>query len=150
VANLATSLDWYQAVFGAEHLSALDHLDSDGTRYAVILRIPGVPVPIQLRWAPAAALALRECDVIVLAVDSADELDIWVEHLDAHKVTHSPILARGGGPIVVMADPDGKFIRIMLSPAGGIVAQTLPRGHLDPEGPWLNPAPMRRPRTHID
>jgi len=55
VAHLATSLDWYQTVFGAEHLAALDHLDSDGARYAVILGIPDVPVPVELRWAPAAA-----------------------------------------------------------------------------------------------
>jgi predicted enzyme related to lactoylglutathione lyase len=150
VADLATSLDWYQTVFGAEHLAALDHLDSDGAKYAVIFRIPGVPVPVELRWAPAAALALRDCDTIVLAVDSADQLDVWVEHLDAHKVTHSPILPGGGGPIVVIVDPDGKYIRIMLSHAGGLAAQTLPRGHLDPEGPWLNPVPMRHPRTRLD
>jgi catechol 2,3-dioxygenase-like lactoylglutathione lyase family enzyme len=146
VLDLEVSLDWYQRVFDAVHLRALDHIDSDGARYAAILNIAGVPVPLELRWAPSAARALRECDIIVLAVDSAGQLDDWVQHLDASDVEHSPILTGAGGAIVVIADPDGKFIRLMVSPPGGVTAQTLPPTHLDPQGPWLDPAPMRHPR----
>ena len=146
VFDLEASLDWYQKVFGADHLQALDHLDSDGTRYAAIVSIPGVRVPVQLRWAPTAANALRECDVIVLAVDSAEQLNGWIEHLDANEVEHSPVITGGGGAVVIIVDPDGKFIRLMVSPPGGVAAQTLPAAHLDPEGPWLNSAPMRHPR----
>jgi catechol 2,3-dioxygenase-like lactoylglutathione lyase family enzyme len=146
VSDLPVGLDWYSRVFGAEHLSELDHIDSDGIRFATILKFPGVPVPVELRWAPAAARALRECDSIVLAVDSTQHLDDWVEHLDALGIDHSSVLAGGASPVVVMADPDGKFIRLMLSPAGGSASTTLPSEHLDPEGPWLDPVPMRHPR----
>jgi catechol 2,3-dioxygenase-like lactoylglutathione lyase family enzyme len=146
VSDLPTCLDWYSKVFGAEHLTALDHIDSDGARFAVILNLPGVPVPVELRWAPTAARALRQCDVIVLAVDSARHLDDWVDHLDALHVEHSPVLGGGASPVVVLADPDGKFIRLMMAPSGGAADTTLPSAHLDPEGPWLNPAPMRHPR----
>jgi hypothetical protein len=89
---------------------------------------------------------LRECDTIVLAVDSAEQLDDWVEHLDANEVEHSAVLTGGGRPVVIIVDPDGKFIRLMVSPPGGVAAQTLPAAPLDPEGPWLNPAPMHHPR----
>jgi len=147
VGNLEASLDWYRVVFGAEHLAGLDHFDNDGARYAAILNIPGVPIAVELRWAPVWARALRECDIVVLAVDSADQLDVWLGHLDANRVAHSPILTGGGGPVVVIVDPDGKFIRLMVSPRGGVAAQTLPAERLEPEGPWLNPAPMRHPRT---
>jgi hypothetical protein len=141
-----THLDWYQRVFDASHVPGLDHVDSKGTRYAAILEIPGVPVPLELRWAPAAAEALRECDILVLAVDSADELAQWVPHLDTLDVTHSPILTGGDGPVLVMANPDGKFIRLMVAPPEGVSAQTLCGAPSDPEGPWLNPISMQHPR----
>ena len=124
----------------------LDHVDSDGTRYAAILGLPGLPVPLELRWAPAAAQELCECDILVLAVDSADELVQWVTHLDTLNVGHSPILTGGGGPVLVVVDPDGKFIRFMVVPAEGVSTQTLSGARSDPEGAWLNPVPMRYPR----
>jgi hypothetical protein len=90
------------------------------------LNIPGVPVPVGLRWEPVWSRALRECDIALLAVDSANQLDAWLAHLDANRVAHSPLLTGGGGPVVVIVDPDGKFIRVMVSPRDGVAAQTLP------------------------
>lgn len=146
VVDLDASLVWYQRVLGAHHLTRLDHVDSDGTRYAAVLQIPGLPVPIELRWAPTAALALRQCDLMVLALDTDEQLDDWIEHLDAHDVEHSPVLAGGGGAVIVIVDPDGKFIRLMRQPPGGLASQTMPDKPLDPDGPWLNAPPMRHPR----
>src|ERR1700681_5108741 len=57
VTDLDTSLNWYRRVFDAEHLARFDHYDGAGTRYAVILQLPGVDIPIELRWAPDAAAA---------------------------------------------------------------------------------------------
>jgi Glyoxalase/Bleomycin resistance protein/Dioxygenase superfamily len=147
VTDLDTHLDWYQRVFDASLVPGLDHIDSEGARYAAILEIPGVPVPLELRWAPAAGEALRGCDILVLAVDSAGELADWVAHLDTLDVTHSPILTGGGGPVLVMVDPDGKFIRLMVVSPEGVSVQTLSGTRSDPEGPWLNPIPMRHPRA---
>ena len=146
IVDLETGLAWYREVFGAEHLVARDDFDSDGARYAALLSIRGVPLPVELGWAPDWALALYECDVVVLAVDSADQLGAWIEHLGVHQVLHSPIVTAGGGPVVVIVDPHGKFIRLMPAPPGGVAAQTLPREHAEPEGPWLNPAPTRHPQ----
>lgn len=145
VADLDTSLAWYRRVLGATHLTRLDHVDSAGIRYATLLEVPGLPVIIELRWAPAAAHALRQCDLIVLALDTDEQFDEWISHLDAQDVEHSPVLAGGGGPILVIVDPDGKFIRLMKRPPGGLAAQTMPDHPLDPDGPWLDAPPMRHP-----
>jgi hypothetical protein len=124
--DLDTHVDWYQRVFDASHLPALDHVDSDGARFAAILGVPGLPVPLELRWAPAAAHALRECDILVPAVDSADAVALWVTHLDTLTVKHSPILTGGGGPVIVMVDPDGKYIRLMVTPEGVTTRRSRP------------------------
>lgn len=149
VVDLDASLAWYQRVLGADHLTGLDHVDSDGTRYATMLAVPGLSVLIELRWAPAAAHALRQCDLIVLALDTDEQFDDWIEHLDAQGVEHSPVLAGGGGPIIVIADLDGKFIRLMKQPPGGLASQTMPANPPDPEGPWLDAPPMRHPRPTV-
>jgi catechol 2,3-dioxygenase-like lactoylglutathione lyase family enzyme len=146
VGDLDVSLAWFRRVLGAVHLEDLDHVDSDNARFAAIVKLPGSPLLIELRWAPAAARALRECDLLVLNVDDAAHLDSWVDHLDALEVEHSPVLGGGGGPVVVIVDPDGKFIRLMVAPPGGMESQSLRGKHLDPEGSWLNSAPMRHPR----
>jgi catechol 2,3-dioxygenase-like lactoylglutathione lyase family enzyme len=146
VADLPRSLRWYQTVFDAEHLGRLDHVDSDGSRFATILRIPGLPVLIELRWAPTAANALRECDLIVLALDSTAQFDDWIRHLDDVGAEHSPVLKGGGGDVIVVVDPDGTFIRLMMQPPGGMASQSMPDTPLDPEGPWLDAPPMRHPR----
>jgi hypothetical protein len=146
VTELDIHLDWYQRVFDASYVSALDHVDGDGARYAAILEVPGLPVPLELRSAPAAADALCECDILVLAVDSADELAQWVTHLDTADVTHAPIVTGGAGPVLVAVDPDGKFIRFMVVSTEGVSTHTLSGPRSDPEGPWLNPIPMRHPR----
>jgi catechol 2,3-dioxygenase-like lactoylglutathione lyase family enzyme len=148
VADLERSLDWYERVFDAVHVSGLDHFDGDGTRYATILNVPGIPVPLELRWAPIAARALRECDIIVLGIDSAEQIADWAERFDANEVEHSPTLVGAAGPLVVLVDPHGSFIRLMVTPPNGATAHTLPARHQNPEDPWLNPAPMRHPRAH--
>lgn len=146
VADLDASLAWYETILGAHRLTGLDHIDSDGVRYATILEVPGLPVLIELRWAPTAAHALLQCDLIVLALDTDEQFDQWIAHLDAHDVEHSPVLAGGGGPVIVIVDPDGKFIRLMKQPPGGLASQTMPDKPLDPDGPWLDAPPMRHPR----
>ena len=145
VADLDASLAWYERVFDAKHLEAIDHTDSAGIRYAVILDVPGLPFPVELRWAPTAARALRQCDLLSLAVDTDDQLEQWSHHLDSLHVEHSPVLQGAGGSLIVLADPDGKYVRLMGVAAGGPETLSAQVKNVDPEGPWLNPAPMRRP-----
>src|SRR3981081_3257513 len=62
VSDLDASLDWDARVLGAEHQPQFDRVDDDGTRYAAIMTVPGLPVPLELRWAPAAAEAMDGYD----------------------------------------------------------------------------------------
>jgi catechol 2,3-dioxygenase-like lactoylglutathione lyase family enzyme len=145
VSDLDASIDWYGRVFDAEYLPQFDHFDSDGVRYAVIISVPGLPVPIELRWAPMAASGMTGYDPIDLAVDSVDALQQWVTHLDAHGVEHSPVISGGAGHLIVLADPDGIFIRIAEVPAGGVDDIQMPDGDPESDDPWLKPPSMRRP-----
>lgn len=146
VSDLDTSLGWYKDVFGAEHLQEFDHFDDDGVRFAVIIAIPGLPTTLELRWAPRAAAAMRECDTIMLAVDSVDQLEAWAAHLDSQHVDHSPVTKGAAGHLLVIADPDGIFIRMGEIPAGGVTEIKMPKGNPEPDTPWINPPVMQHPR----
>jgi catechol 2,3-dioxygenase-like lactoylglutathione lyase family enzyme len=146
VTDLDASLDWYQRVFGAQHLPQFDHIDDDGARYAVIIAIPGLSTPLELRWAPDGAATMRGCDPINLAVESVATLDAWARHLESAGAEHSSVIEGGAGHLLVIADPDGVYIRISEVPAGGVENIKMPRGNPEPDDPWLNPPAMQHPR----
>lgn len=145
VTDLEASLRWYQRVFGAEHIGRYDHLDRAGGRYAVIMQIPGVDVPVELRWAPYAARAIRGYDPVSFVAGSDEDLDQWRAHLDALDVHHSPIINALAGRLIVFADPDGTYLRIITMPAGGFDAIGVSDSAEEPTGPWLMPDLMGRP-----
>jgi catechol 2,3-dioxygenase-like lactoylglutathione lyase family enzyme len=145
VSDLDTSLAWYRTVFGAQHLEQFDHVDDNGARYAVIIAIPGLSTPIELRWAPAAAAAMRGYDPIDLAVPSTDELQVWANHFDSLGLEHSSVIQGGAGRLLVVADPDGIYVRLADVPQGGVENIQMPKGNPEPDDPWLNPPSMRHP-----
>jgi catechol 2,3-dioxygenase-like lactoylglutathione lyase family enzyme len=149
VSDLDASIDWYRHALGATHLEQFDHIDDDGERYAVIMALPGVDVPLELRWAPEGASAMRQCDPIMLAVDTRERLDEWAEHFDAVGADHSPVMKGGAGHLLVVADPDGIYIRFGDLPTGGVANITMPKGNPEPGDPWLNPPPMQHPRRRV-
>jgi hypothetical protein len=114
-------------------------------RYAVIINVPGLPVPVELRWAPQAAGAIGGYDPFDLAVDSVDALQAWINHLDGLGVEHSPVISAGAGHLMVLSDPDGIFIRIAEVPAGGVADITMPDGDPEPNDRWLKPPSMQHP-----
>jgi catechol 2,3-dioxygenase-like lactoylglutathione lyase family enzyme len=146
VSDLDTSLGWYEAVLGATHVKQFDHYDNDGVRYAAIVALPGVPTPLELRWAPQAAGVMRECDPVMLAVETRGQLDAWAERFDDLGADHSPVLEGAAGHLLVVADPDGIFIRFGDLPPGGLADITMPTGNPEPDDRWLNPPPMQHPR----
>jgi catechol 2,3-dioxygenase-like lactoylglutathione lyase family enzyme len=147
VSDLDGSLDFYQRVFAAQHLPQFDHIDDSGARYAVIIAIPGLSTPLELRWAPGGATAMRGCDPINLAAESAESLQAWARHLDLLDVEHSSVIHGGAGHLLVLADPDGIYIRISEVPAGCVENIKMPKGNPEPGDPWLNPPSMRHPET---
>ena len=145
VSDLDASLAWYQRVLGAAHLPQFDHFDDAGRRYAVIVGVPGLDVPLELRWAPVAASAIRGYDPINFAAASVEDLDAWVTHLDTEHVAHSGIVSGGVGRLLVFADPDGAYVRISEVPAGGVENIVMPKGNPEPDDPWLAPHAMQHP-----
>ncbi|HEY4454518.1 MAG TPA: VOC family protein [Pseudonocardiaceae bacterium] len=146
VSDLDASLAWYQRVLGALHQRQFDHIDSDGVRYAVILAVPGVDTPLELRWAPEMAARTVGYDPISFAVDDPAALDAWAAHLDELGVEHSPVALGAAGRLLAFADPDGTHLRVLELPKGGV--QHIVMGNADPEptNEWLFPAAMRHPR----
>lgn len=145
VNDLDASLAWYERVLGARRQADFDHFDSSGTRYAVILTVPGLGVPLELRWAPAAADAMNGYDPISLAAGTPDDLRTWADHLDTEGIEHSPITLGGAGHLLVFADPDGTFLRLLELPAGGIANIKMASAIPEPDGPWIAPPAMRHP-----
>jgi catechol 2,3-dioxygenase-like lactoylglutathione lyase family enzyme len=145
VSDLDASLAWYQRVFGAQHLAQFDHIDDNGARYAVIVALPGLSTPLELRWAPGAAGAIRGYDPLNLAVGATEDLDAWERHFNAVGVEHSSVIQGGAGKLLVVADPDGIFVRLADVPDGGVENITMPKGNPEPDDPWLNPPSMQHP-----
>jgi catechol 2,3-dioxygenase-like lactoylglutathione lyase family enzyme len=148
VSDLDASLDWYQRVFGAQHLTQFDHVDDGGARYAVIVALPGLSTPLELRWAPGAAGAIRGYDPLNLAVVATDDLQAWERHFNSLAVKHSSVIQGGAGKLLVVEDPDGIFIRLADVPDGGVDNITMPKGNPEPDDPWLNPPSMQHPQSN--
>lgn len=145
VNDLTTSIAWYRRVFSATHVEKFDHYDKDGNRYAIILDIPGLDVAVELRWAPTAAKAIRGYDPVSFAVGSDDDLEHWRDHLDALGIKHSGTITALAGKLVVFADPDGTFLRVLTIPEGGFNAIRITKNAAEPTGPWLLPELMQHP-----
>ncbi|MFJ6393986.1 VOC family protein [Streptomyces sp. NPDC091972] len=124
VTDLEVSTDWYTRVLGAERLPELDHHDDRGFRYSVVLFLPGLTIPIQLRLAPEAAGTATEFDPVTFAVADSTQLDHWETHLRACNVSHSPVVKARIGHALSFHDPDGTMLRLYTEPAGGLGAIT--------------------------
>jgi catechol 2,3-dioxygenase-like lactoylglutathione lyase family enzyme len=145
VTDLDAGLRWYGRVLGAVHLEQFDHLDDHGVRYAAILAVPGCDLPLELRWAPHAARGMRGYDPVSFAAGSADDVAAWAAHLDAEGVEHSPVAGGGAGAILVFADPDGTYLRMLEVPEGGVADIAMKPGNPEPPAPWITPPSMQHP-----
>jgi hypothetical protein len=55
------------------------------------------------------------------------------------------VIQGGAGHLLVLADPDGTYIRIADVPSGGVENIKMPKGDPEPDDPWLKPPPMQHP-----
>lgn len=103
VTDLDGATKWLEDVFGAEYLPELDHLDGDGSRFAVVVRVPGVPAMVLLQ------VSEEIPDVVPLALGVADraELDRWAAHFAAREVEHSDVRAGRAGNVMTCTMPGG-------------------------------------------
>jgi catechol 2,3-dioxygenase-like lactoylglutathione lyase family enzyme len=131
VADLGRSLAFYERVFGAERIPAADHVHPDGTRYAMILEVPGLGAKLELRLNPTQAIRQRLFDPITIAVADRAALRAWMDHLDGLGIEHSPPIAGIQAWLVVFRDPDERSLRLYT------LETHRPDVPPDEDSPWL-------------
>ncbi|GGZ45115.1 hypothetical protein GCM10010371_00070 [Streptomyces subrutilus] len=136
VTDLERSARWYGAVLGARRLAELDHHRPDGILFAVVLDVPGLGTPLELRLDPATASTLQGYDFLTLAVDDRSALDAWTAHLDTLGITHSPPLVALAGWLLVVPDPDGQRLRLYTTTPHGLDAS-----RVEYDSPWIGTGP---------
>ncbi|MEU6443306.1 VOC family protein [Streptomyces sp. NPDC047046] len=120
VSDLEASTAWYARTLGATRIPGLDHHDPAGDRYSVVVALPGLDTPLQLRLAPEAVAAAGSYDPLTLGVGDRAELDRWAARLDSVGVPHGPVAEARLGHALSFHDPDGTLLRLYTAPAGGL------------------------------
>jgi catechol 2,3-dioxygenase-like lactoylglutathione lyase family enzyme len=131
VGDLDRSLAFYERALGARRAAAWDHVHADGTRYAMILEAPGLGTRLELRLDPEQAARQRGFDPVTIAVRDRGALQEWTAWLDAASIEHSPVLAAIQAWLVVLADPDGRRLRLCTLETHG------PELPADEDSPWI-------------
>ena len=131
VSDIDESLRFYQRALGAKHLPELDHIRDDGTRFAVVVEVPGLGTVVQLRLDPERAARQAMFDPLAIAVDDRAALGRWDAALTELGVLHSPILEAVSGWLIVIQDPDGNRIRLYTLESHG------PEVRPATNSPWL-------------
>jgi glyoxylase I family protein len=108
VRDLAASVEWYTRVLGLE--VAFDEPEAEGRRAAVLRFREGGPalgLTQHGEGGPPFDPTVTGLDHAAFRVATAEELDEWAAHLDAHQVTHSGAIDLPPGRILNLKDPDG-------------------------------------------
>lgn len=115
VTNLDVSLAWYERVLGGHRIPSLDHIHSDGTRFAAIISMPDwgpTSIYLELRLAPAKVKLDRGWDFVTLTARGRRELEEWARWLDHWGTVRSEVLIGRRGWVLGFEDPDGRRVRI--------------------------------------
>ena len=131
MSDLDESLRFYQRALGAQHVPELDHTRDEGTRFAVVVDVPGLGTALQLRLDSERAARQAMFDPLAIAVDDRAALERWDAALTQLGVLHSPILNAVRGWLIVIQDPDGNRIRLYTPESHG------PEVKPATDSPWL-------------
>lgn len=118
VTDLDGATTWFETVFGARRLAELDHHDEHGSRYAVVLRLPGVAPLILLRHAEDAP----EVSQAALGVTDRAEIARWAAHFDGHGVAHSDVVPARAGHVMTCIMPGGPTLLLYAGQADDAAA----------------------------
>jgi catechol 2,3-dioxygenase-like lactoylglutathione lyase family enzyme len=112
VSDLPAAIDWFAAALRATRVEALDHYDADRQLFGVILSVPGLDMPVELRLNPEMAAAMSGYDPVTFSVADEAALRDWIAHLDSAGIEHSPLLKGFAGHLITLSTPDGVVIRL--------------------------------------
>ena len=79
VSDLERSCDFYTRVLGARRLGHLDHHDANKQLYAVILDVPHLGTPLELRLNATQAMHHKGFDPVTLKVEGRADLQKWID-----------------------------------------------------------------------
>ncbi|HEX4722509.1 MAG TPA: VOC family protein [Pseudonocardiaceae bacterium] len=118
VSDLATSIAWYQRVFGFE--VEVEFPDEEGVVRGVAGTCPGLgDAGLALRENPVAAKGFAGFDPISFGIADKAAAEAWAARLDELGIAHSPVVDATIGWIVGFHDPDGIEIRLYSFAAHG-------------------------------
>ena len=107
---------WYRRVFGAETLTPVTRPDWGPGQVTTLLHPAGFAFGL-LQHEPCEDGRFSEfrlgLDHLSFNVESRDEMDAWIAHLDACGVDHSPIKEEAYGSVIVFRDPDNVQLELM-------------------------------------
>jgi catechol 2,3-dioxygenase-like lactoylglutathione lyase family enzyme len=118
VTDLAVSTPWYRALFQADPV--LDE-DTDGGFHHVVWELGGGTLfGIHQHTTPAPAGSFSEfragLDHVAFGCAAREELQTWVERLDALSITHGGIVDAHYGSGLSFRDPDGITLEFFAPP----------------------------------
>lgn len=117
VRDLKVTRGWYARVFGWE--SVVEFPDENGVIVGAGGNLPGrSPAGLAFRANPAAVT--QEGLELRIDVDTKEDLQRWVEHLERENVRHSGVIDATISWLVVLHDPDGHEIHLMTRERHGI------------------------------
>ena len=125
-------MHFYEELFRAERIPALDHKHPDGSIYAHILEVPGLGTRIELRLNATQADQQREFDPVTIAVDDRQALEEWSKRLDELQIDHSGTIVSIEAWLLVFHDPDQRRLRFYTLESHG------PEVRPEPDNPWVS------------
>ena len=111
VRDAPRSASWYEAVLQMRRIAEHESSPTPGVaaRIVNLIHPSGLSLGLITHQAgdssPFSELRVG-LDHLALAVETRDELETWVDHLDEHDVPHSPIQDMSYGSVLVFRDPD--------------------------------------------
>lgn len=117
VSDLSRSRSWYERVF--ELQPNVEFADEDGVVRGVAYRAKG-GFGLSLREDPARAHAMAGYDPFAILVESREDLDSWVQRLDALGIDHWPVTMGALGWLIGFHDPDGLQLKLYTHEVHGL------------------------------
>ncbi len=108
VSDVGRSREWYARALGLEVSPGATDVDAD----EVTMVHPNVSIEVVLLHDPPRARALAGFGLLSFAVGTIEDLDAFVERLDARGIAHGEQTASPTGVYVDVADPDGLVVQL--------------------------------------
>jgi catechol-2,3-dioxygenase len=118
VTDLTKSIEWYGKVFGFE--VEWEFADADEVVRGVSGHVSNGAAGLSLRLNPEKAAASAGFDPVNWAVETREDLNGWIEHLDSLGIPHSPEIEASIGWLLVFTDPDGLEIHVYTDESHGV------------------------------